>query len=227
MQVATADFTAPSWSRYGYLSTARAPLWRKNAEVRTGFEPAYNGFANRCLTTWLPHRSNENGPAFSSILDRLSTIHETPRRDLAAGGFPGRFRGAAEPPRARIPAGCAGTGSGRLGAGPRGKRPRRWATRTASGLGANRSRAASGLFANLSRAASGLFANHLAGRAASTLTTLPRRAAPSVTLHRGTIAAEFVDREPFQACRAMTQLGLPIALSTPQQKAPCVTAHVK
>jgi hypothetical protein len=25
-------------------------------EVRTGFEPAYNGFANRCLTTWLPHR---------------------------------------------------------------------------------------------------------------------------------------------------------------------------
>ncbi len=26
-------------------------------EVRTGFEPAYNGFANRCLTAWLPHRS--------------------------------------------------------------------------------------------------------------------------------------------------------------------------
>ncbi len=25
-------------------------------EVRTGFEPAYNGFANRCLTAWLPHR---------------------------------------------------------------------------------------------------------------------------------------------------------------------------
>jgi hypothetical protein len=25
------------------------------AEVRTGFEPAYNGFANRCLTAWLPH----------------------------------------------------------------------------------------------------------------------------------------------------------------------------
>ena len=23
-------------------------------EARTGFEPAYNGFANRCLTTWLP-----------------------------------------------------------------------------------------------------------------------------------------------------------------------------
>ena len=22
-----------------------------------GFEPTYNGFANRCLTTWLPHRT--------------------------------------------------------------------------------------------------------------------------------------------------------------------------
>ena len=24
--------------------------------MRIGFEPTYNGFANRCLTTWLPHR---------------------------------------------------------------------------------------------------------------------------------------------------------------------------
>src|SRR5580704_12016961 len=24
-------------------------------EVRMGFEPTYVGFANRCLTTWLPH----------------------------------------------------------------------------------------------------------------------------------------------------------------------------
>ncbi len=24
-------------------------------EVRMGFEPTYDGFANRCLTTWLPH----------------------------------------------------------------------------------------------------------------------------------------------------------------------------
>src|SRR5688572_26815886 len=31
------------------------------SEVRTGFEPAYNGFANRCLTTWLPHRLFERG----------------------------------------------------------------------------------------------------------------------------------------------------------------------
>jgi len=29
----------------------------KTAEVRTGFEPAYNGFANRCLTAWLPHHA--------------------------------------------------------------------------------------------------------------------------------------------------------------------------
>ena len=27
-----------------------------DAEARTGFEPAYDGFANRCLTTWLPRR---------------------------------------------------------------------------------------------------------------------------------------------------------------------------
>gem|GEM_PF-4660529 len=24
------------------------------SEARTGLEPAYDGFANRCLTTWLP-----------------------------------------------------------------------------------------------------------------------------------------------------------------------------
>lgn len=35
----------------------RSPLLSNtfSAEVRTGFEPAYNGFANRCLTAWLPH----------------------------------------------------------------------------------------------------------------------------------------------------------------------------
>jgi hypothetical protein len=26
-------------------------------EVRKGFEPSYDGFANRCLTAWLPHHS--------------------------------------------------------------------------------------------------------------------------------------------------------------------------
>lgn len=28
---------------------------RDESEVRTGFEPAYDGFANHCLTAWLPH----------------------------------------------------------------------------------------------------------------------------------------------------------------------------
>jgi CubicO group peptidase (beta-lactamase class C family) len=27
-----------------------------HTEVRMGFEPTYVGFANRCLTTWLPHQ---------------------------------------------------------------------------------------------------------------------------------------------------------------------------
>jgi hypothetical protein len=35
-------------------------LIRKNIEVETGFEPALDGFANRCLTAWLPHRGMEN-----------------------------------------------------------------------------------------------------------------------------------------------------------------------
>jgi hypothetical protein len=29
---------------------------RAALEVRTGFEPAYDGFANHCLATWLPHQ---------------------------------------------------------------------------------------------------------------------------------------------------------------------------
>jgi hypothetical protein len=36
-------------------------------EARTGFEPACNGFANRCLTTWLPRRGRRSpglGPQF-------------------------------------------------------------------------------------------------------------------------------------------------------------------
>ena len=30
------------------------PLRVTDMEARIGFEPTYNGFANRCLTTWLP-----------------------------------------------------------------------------------------------------------------------------------------------------------------------------
>ena len=40
-------------------AAARSADWAANGqrvEVRTGFEPAYDGFANRCLTAWLPHR---------------------------------------------------------------------------------------------------------------------------------------------------------------------------
>jgi len=32
-------------------------------EVRMGFEPTYDGFANRCLTTWLPHQPALSGRA--------------------------------------------------------------------------------------------------------------------------------------------------------------------
>lgn len=50
-------------------------------EVRTGFEPAYNGFANRCLTAWLPHRAwKARGPC-----------HERPVRSMVAS-FPALLR---------------------------------------------------------------------------------------------------------------------------------------
>lgn len=44
-----------------------------------GFEPTYNGFANRCLTTWLPRRSSFSGArlhasAFASTKDELRVI---------------------------------------------------------------------------------------------------------------------------------------------------------
>ncbi len=41
-----------SWEPPGPGTTLEGLLF----EVRTGFEPAYDGFANRCLTAWLPHR---------------------------------------------------------------------------------------------------------------------------------------------------------------------------
>lgn len=43
-----------------------------NAEARTGFEPAYNGFANRCLTTWLPRRTHNAGAEKVLIARRRS-----------------------------------------------------------------------------------------------------------------------------------------------------------
>lgn len=47
-------------------------------EARTGFEPAYNGFANRCLTTWLPRRGRLRADAASC--DRRDGAVLTPSR---------------------------------------------------------------------------------------------------------------------------------------------------
>lgn len=47
------------------------------AEVRTGFEPAYNGFANRCLTTWLPHRLFEAAGGHASFLPSCQRFRHT------------------------------------------------------------------------------------------------------------------------------------------------------
>ena len=47
---------------------------REFSEVRTGFEPAYNGFANRCLTTWLPHRSNGKRTGFFHHLEPFVNV---------------------------------------------------------------------------------------------------------------------------------------------------------
>ena len=45
--------TSPGESRYPVRSSSDRAVF---SEVRTGFEPAYNGFANRCLTAWLSRR---------------------------------------------------------------------------------------------------------------------------------------------------------------------------
>lgn len=36
------------------------------SEARTGFEPVCDGFANRCLTTWLPRQELRLDPAILS-----------------------------------------------------------------------------------------------------------------------------------------------------------------
>ena len=53
-----APVSSEDLSEKGAESSGDDENQREFSEVRTGFEPAYNGFANRCLTTWLPHRSN-------------------------------------------------------------------------------------------------------------------------------------------------------------------------
>jgi integrase len=46
----------------------------KIPEVRMGFEPTYDGFANRCLTTWLPHQT--------LVFQGFSTVEDPSREAL-------------------------------------------------------------------------------------------------------------------------------------------------
>src|SRR5215212_1711303 len=60
-------------------------------EVRTGFEPAYNGFANRCLTTWLPHHTPRPGtescaPSSQARQWRSVGARSSRRREDSGGG---------------------------------------------------------------------------------------------------------------------------------------------
>jgi hypothetical protein len=51
---------------------------KKLAEVETGFEPAYNGFANRCLTAWLPHRRDETIPTVLCFRQDETSVRNGP-----------------------------------------------------------------------------------------------------------------------------------------------------
>ncbi len=60
---APASWTSALWLEPAELfagPTKQAPLKprgrQRGLEARIGFEPTYGGFANRCLTTWLPRR---------------------------------------------------------------------------------------------------------------------------------------------------------------------------
>ena len=58
------DFKSPASAipPRGHCRRSRTRAFWGDAEARTGFEPAYGGFANRCLTTWLPRRPVERRP---------------------------------------------------------------------------------------------------------------------------------------------------------------------
>ena len=68
--------TTPGALAKAVRATSRA-WWRRrvssrsipqaNSEARTGFEPAFDGFANRCLTTWLPRQALGSRVALSNI----------------------------------------------------------------------------------------------------------------------------------------------------------------
>jgi hypothetical protein len=50
-----------------------------------GFEPTYDGFANHCLTAWLPHRGS-SPRILHGVRDRSSKVSARFQR-LVAGGF--------------------------------------------------------------------------------------------------------------------------------------------
>ncbi len=76
-------------------------------EARTGFEPAYNGFANRCLTTWLPRLTRRMLRGWESS-QGLSPVKQKDNAGstLTRGPGPGGSRGASAAFRAGIPQGA-------------------------------------------------------------------------------------------------------------------------
>ena len=48
------------------------------SEVRMGFEPTYVGFANRCLTTWLPHQTLPFAPLNKGVKSVSEHTTRTP-----------------------------------------------------------------------------------------------------------------------------------------------------
>lgn len=76
----------------GRAAVARATL----LEARTGFEPACGGFANRCLTTWLPRHPRNRREARTMTLGEDGIKRACrPTRNLPAsrGAPPGRAPG--------------------------------------------------------------------------------------------------------------------------------------
>ena len=64
----------PSGQRRCDFPVHPAHAQQRYVEVRTGFEPAYNGFANRCLTTWLPHHEIFRGRGFAPSRTRCQVF---------------------------------------------------------------------------------------------------------------------------------------------------------
>ena len=63
--------------------TSRAPRFSAISEAWMGFEPTYDGFANRCLTTWLP-RHPERSPRGSRSARATEARRASPARRRAA-----------------------------------------------------------------------------------------------------------------------------------------------